>query len=464
MTCIDLQGRAREALDIATALGLAASTPERQPVHLPFTLAPWQPGDLAFATEISGLAPAFGRLYAAVSADRDFLLRELRPAAEVDGFVAGMLGCLPEVPREKPRLLLLRNDFMVVEGRPRQVEINLMAAALGPASEKVNRLHRYLYRECGGEIRILPTSPGSAQAAVLTEAWRLYGDESARVLFLQPADETNLFEQLDLAVRLAVDHGVPVARCTLEELGEEGRLAGDELWFRGRPVAVGYFRTGYAPSHYSRQAAWEARRLLEHSRAVSIPSVADQLANMKLVQHRLGRPEVLRRFLSGEEASRVEASFAVMAHPWEEVKWRGRTARALDLALECPECWVLKPQREGGRNNLYGEEMVAALRGLSRERSTAFILMEYLRPPTFRSVRLVAGGVREEECVAEYGSFGAVLFGAGEGTPRFNQELGYLVRTKHHRAREGGVVSGYSAVDSLADRRGPLEKGTGSLV
>jgi hypothetical protein len=32
---------------------------------------------------------------------------------------------------------------------------------------------------------------------------------------------------------------------------------------------------------------------------------------------------------------------------------------------------VLKPQREGGGNNLYGEEMVAALRRMSRVRSAS---------------------------------------------------------------------------------------------
>jgi hypothetical protein len=31
--------------------------------------------------------------------------------------------------------------------------------------------------------------------------------------------------------------------------------------------------------------------------------------------------------------------------------------KAVKMALDCPERFVLKPQREGGGNNLYGEDI-----------------------------------------------------------------------------------------------------------
>lgn len=38
------------------------------------------------------------------------------------------------------------------------------------------------------------------------------------------------------------------------------------------------------------------------------------------------------------------------------------TAAVIADAMQRPEAYVLKPQREGGGNNLYGDELVARLR------------------------------------------------------------------------------------------------------
>ena len=58
------------------------------------------------------------------------------------------------------------------------------------------------------------------------------------------------------------------------------------------------------------------------------------------------------------------------------------TAAVLQQAAEAPDAFVLKPQREGGGNNLYGEaarEKIAARAGLA-----AYILMQRIRPPIHR--------------------------------------------------------------------------------
>ena len=51
----------------------------------------------------------------------------------------------------------------------------------------------------------------------------------------------------------------------------------------------------------------------------------------------------------------------------------------LSRAEAAPDDFVLKPQREGGGNNLYGGELAARLR--QREGLAAFILMQRIRPP-----------------------------------------------------------------------------------
>ena len=54
-------------------------------------------------------------------------------------------------------------------------------------------------------------------------------------------------------------------------------------------------------------------------------------------------------------------------------------AAVLARAAAAPDDFVLKPQREGGGNNLYGAELAARLR--SRDGLAAFILMQRIRPP-----------------------------------------------------------------------------------
>ena len=71
-------------------------------------------------------------------------------------------------------------------------------------------------------------------------------------------------------------------------------------------------------------------------------------------------------------------------------KSMGREA-AMAAARANPSGFVLKPQREGGGNNLYGSEMVAALDAMSPEELGSYILMERIEPPTARNVLLRNG-------------------------------------------------------------------------
>ena len=58
------------------------------------------------------------------------------------------------------------------------------------------------------------------------------------------------------------------------------------------------------------------------------------------------------------------------------------TAAVVQQAIDDPDRFVLKPQREGGGNNLYGEaarQKLQTKKGLS-----AYILMQRIRPPINR--------------------------------------------------------------------------------
>ena len=72
------------------------------------------------------------------------------------------------------------------------------------------------------------------------------------------------------------------------------------------------------------------------------------------------------------------------------------TAAVLEEAANSPERFVLKPQREGGGNNLYGEELrerLADRRGLA-----AYILMQRIQPP----INTCADGLQASRHIPEW--------------------------------------------------------------
>lgn len=66
-------------------------------------------------------------------------------------------------------------------------------------------------------------------------------------------------------------------------------------------IAVVYFRAGYEPGHYPTQREWDARLLIERSRAIKCPSINYHLAGTKKVQQSLARPGALELFIHDQQ-------------------------------------------------------------------------------------------------------------------------------------------------------------------
>jgi glutathione synthase len=122
---------------------------------------------------------------------------------------------------------------------------------------------------------------------------------------------------------------------------------------------------------------------------------------------------------------------------------------ARHLAFTNPEGYVLKPQREGGGNNIYRSNIPDFLKSLPNESHyNAYILMELIQPPPLsnsiiREGKVVTGGV-----VGELGVYGTILWDEN-GEILENDEAGWLLRTKGREVDEGGVAAGFGCVDSV---------------
>lgn len=106
--------------------------------------------------------------------------------------------------------------------------------------------------------------------------------------------------------------------------------------------------------------------------------------------------------------------------------------------------FIVKPQKEGGGNNYTGNAISDVLK--NEDIISTSIIMQKLKPPEKDAYILREGKLSKEKCVSEIGIYGIIL--SDNEQVHINRNGGYLVRTKNANTYEGGVVSGYSAIDS----------------
>ena len=123
--------------------------------------------------------------------------------------------------------------------------------------------------------------------------------------------------------------------------------------------------------------------------------------------------------------------------------------RNFKAAIANPERFVLKPQREGGGNNVYGEDIKPFLEKIenSQERN-AYILMDRIQPPVTKNYMVRPGSEPMlVDVISELGIFGYVL--GDKDRIISNKQVGHMLRTKLSNVNEGGVAAGLGALDSI---------------
>lgn len=283
----------------------------------------------------------------------------------------------------------------------------------------------------------------------MVEAWKIIDNPDAAILFVIEDVTYNICDQRfhEFYIRQNYPH-IKVIRKTLTEIHNKGKLgANKELIIDGTAASVVYFRAGYEPGHYHSQNEWDARLMLERSAAIKSPSIQYHLAGTKKVQQALAKPGMLKRFLSNDdEIKRVEDIFTGL---YSLDKNEGGD-EAVKMVLANPEGYVMKPQREGGGNNIYGSDIPDVLLKMNETERSAYIIMERISPPISRSYMIRPGGDNPPkivDMVSELGIFGAIL-----GTKEkilYNHQVGHMLRTKISSANEGGVAAGLGALDSV---------------
>ncbi|VDP05070.1 unnamed protein product [Soboliphyme baturini] len=435
----------------------------------PFTLLPSKfPADVFF--DMLSLQPDMGSLYRRIAYDFDFVKSALQGVGTVDKFVENLLNIYKTVEKEgitQPLSLdVQRSDYMCSlnqethKASAKQIEVNNIAVSFAGLASVCSQLHKWLLRllMCGNTGVVETNLPANDSlqtvAAALVEAWKLYGQQQAAILFVVEEVTLNVSDQrlIEYAVSDLTGGKVRVLRLTLGDCYR--RLKLDES--RGRAlvltdddnceIAVAYFRTGYVPEQYDGDNSWAARMLIERSRAIKCPWIGYQLAGTKKIQQLLTNADILRRFVSDDRmASKIQSTFANMYGLEAE---SADIQTVIDMVLYNPGAFVMKPQLEGGGNNLFDEDIVNVLKTASPESLQRFIIMDRVFPLEHRNiiVRSETGEIVPRRVVSELGIFGCMI--GDDKNILWQLNKGHLLRTKLFETNEGGVIVGASALDS----------------
>lgn len=404
---------------------------------------------------------------------------------------------------------MFRSDYMLhtPEDAPpslKQVEFNTISSSFGGLACRVAEMHTHLATYPSpkrpvaypphplfansaetSSINSIGHPPPNAAVATLTAglaaAHEAYGPSRSNpplppcVIFLVQDSERNVFDQLALSTHLHKEHKITSFRLPISKILAYTSIPSKDI-NPSRPliytppsspatpyeVTVVYFRALYAPTEYDTPTSWAARHHLERSAAIKCPSVLLHLSGSKKVQQVLtSRPpdvDHLKAFLPNHPdstLSNLRSTFAPqysLSSPDLSVEPEGIR---LALSETTAANHVLKPQREGGGNNIYRTNIPPFLNSIPKSQWKQYILMELIRPPpaakntVLRSDGQVVGG----NVISELGIFGTCLWRntAGSTTPEIlhNTEGGYLLRTKGKDSDEGGVAAGFSSLDSL---------------
>ncbi|SAL99036.1 hypothetical protein [Absidia glauca] len=430
---MELDAIRAEAIDWSLAHGLVVRpTLEKQQhfehnaavTHAPLALYP-TPFPRAEFSKAKELQAPWNTLIHRMSQDDPLINELMETLSQVDDFMKQLYAIYVQVRTEgiaqSASLGIHRCDYLLHADlgsdatRIQQVEFNTIASSFGSLSTRTSELHKYLLSSVDkyghGHITLDQLPENHAVESIadgLASAWKLYNKPSARVMMIVQPGERNAFDQRWIEYSLLEKHGVRLVRRSLAQVMSNGTLdpVTKALIVDGHEIAVTYFRAGYGPEDYPSEKEWSARLTIERSLSIKCPTVAYQLVGAKKVQQVLSVPGRLERYVDDSAtAERLRGSFAGLYPLDDSVEG----LQAYDMALAHPDRYVLKPQREGGGNNLYGDAIVETLKTLSVHERNAYILMDLIRTPPVDNLMLREGAILTGQVISELGIYGVYL-------------------------------------------------------
>lgn len=335
------------------------------------------------------------------------------------------------------------------------------------------------------------------------------------VLMVVQKGEKNSPDQRHLEYTLYSKHNIQLIRASLDDLKTHMSIDSQGVVsVYNKPIAVCYYRSCYTPNDFTSQSDVDIVTSLELAHCVKCPTVGHHLAGTKKIQQVLTDIDVLKKYISVDQCAELTELFMGMwgfddvqsirhstqphtlivqdAHGRSATLENGQvvvrdgnsavlhTINKTDITVvnESQDItptpitavssladvivdmainrnfgnYVLKPQREGGGNNIWGPEIVYTLFTENDDILKTFIIMKRILPRTYKQCMIRKGSFVIDHCISELGIYNAMISSASTTTATTtnhrNMYIGHLLRTKQDGVDEGGVATGYSVLDS----------------
>ncbi|CAI4051002.1 hypothetical protein SKDZ_15G1090 [Saccharomyces kudriavzevii ZP591] len=426
------------------------------------------------------IQPIFNELYARITQDMarsdSFLFKTTQALALSDPEFTGKLWSLyldtlsvgEKKKKQNLKLGIFRSDYLIDKkngnDQIKQVEFNTVSVSFAGLAGKVDRLHTYLNKANKYDFKgsyyneqdMVISDSGFLLSKALAIAVESYKSQQnfpipsdPIVAFIVQRNERNVFDQKILELNLLEKFNIRSARLTFDDVHEKLFTENEtgRVFIRDtkQEIAVVYYRTGYTTTDYTTEKDWEARLFLEKSIAIKAPDLLTQLSGSKKIQQLLTDRNILSQYAPNFEEKNSLLKTFVKIYPLDNTELGKEGKR---LALSNPSKYVLKPQREGGGNNVYKENIPDFLRSIEECHWNAYILMELIEPEFNKdNIILRDNKPYEEAIISELGIYGCILF--DDRQVLMNEFSGSLLRSKFNTSNEGGVAAGFGCLDSI---------------
>ena len=122
------------------------------------------------------------------------------------------------------------------------------------------------------------------------------------------------------------------------------------------------------------------RELIEKSSAIKCPDVYTQITNLKYFQYLINKPETWNHFNFPKEVYEANIQTFCEMKTMADFNNSRQELRNHILANGGYDAYVLKPQREGGANNFFGDDIDRVIDEFNDDELTSHILMKRINP------------------------------------------------------------------------------------
>ena len=409
---------------------------------------------------------AFNKIINKLSNDQKFLEEVLEPIAQTDNFVKKNLEISKKVlnyeHKQNIKLGIFRNDYMFdnIQNFLFLIEYNTIASSMGTFSDRLKKFYTYFSKKYP---EIFPKRAENSEyllsgndniekfAESMVEAVKLGFPQTYKeniIIFVVQKIELNIFDQYSLSNELYDKYGIKTKRMTLNEIkknctqDENGNLLID-----GKIISLFYFRAGYGEFDYPDEESWQGRELIELSTAIKVPDINTFLTTFKIFQYFLTKPNIMMHYCQNEliinDVLRFFGGIYYIRDMADDKK-----KELYEKIKNSPNEFILKPMKEGGGNNVSGENLKNIIPEGDNEPNDLLknsIIVEKIKSNSHESMILKNEKINVQNSISEFSIYGIIL--TNEKNLYINKSVSFLVRTKNKDDLEGGVMEGAGAID-----------------